>query len=165
MVVSLTYKQILRKVKFPVYAFPYEDFYVQDGLIIVNEEIVDDKNQPGDTLGKRRLQTPHKLKRLTKVYEEFLDLVIENPGTLIDNNGKIFKYEKTSFQAVKSYRIKKKELKETHTRVWLDGVNFGFIVKSPPLGKSWAQVLHLNNRPWLLYSFSEEKQKEVKRKI
>lgn len=165
MVVSLTYKQILRSVRFPVYSFSDEDFYMQDGLLISNELVVDDKNQPGDTLGKRRLQTPHKLKKLTRTYEEFLDIVKENPGNLIDNNGKLFRYEKSSFQSIKSYKIKKKELKETHTRIWLEGVNFAFIVRSPPLGKSWAQVLHLDNRPWLLYSFSEEKQKEVKRKI
>lgn len=165
MVVSLTYKQILRKIRFPVHALPSEDFYVQDGLLFIDDLVVDDRNQPGDTIGKRRLQTQHKLKKLSKTYEEFVDIVKENPGTMIDTNGKVFSYEKTEFHTVKSVRIKKKVLKDTHSVLWLEKVNFGFVVKSPPFGKKWAQVLYLDSRPWLLLDFSEEKQKDVKRKI
>ena len=48
-----------------------DNFYVRDGLVLLNEKVIDDRNQSGDTLGKRRLQTPHKLVRLSKAYEEF----------------------------------------------------------------------------------------------
>jgi hypothetical protein len=30
---------------------------------------------------------------------------------------------------------------------------------------NWAQVLHLNSRPWLLYGLSEDKLKDSNRKI
>lgn len=160
----LTYKKVL-KLDFPVYKFPSEDYYFRDGLLIVNDKVVDDRNQAGKTLGQRRLQTPHKLARLAGAYQEFIDLVRDNPPVMIDSSGRLFKYNKTQFETVRSYKIKKKELRETHTRVWLHSVNFCFIVSSPPSGKEWAQVLTLNNRPWLLYSFSEERQKEFKRKI
>ena len=165
MVVSLTYRQILRSVKFPVYSLGTEDFYIRDGLLLVNDLVIDDKNQPGDTLGKRRLQTPHKKRRLSIVYEEFLDIVKQNPSVMMDNNGAIFSYSKTKFEKVKSIRIVRKDLEETHSRIWLKGVNFAFIVKQPPLAMNWAQVLHLNSRPWLLYSLSEDKLKDSNRKI
>lgn len=165
MVVSLTYDQILRKVLFPVYKVDAEDFYLRDGLVLVNEQVLDDTNQRGQTVGARRLQTPHKLKKITKTYEEFLDIVRDNPTMLMDNNGKLFSYEKSKFEKIKSYRIKKKELKDTHTRIWLHEVNFAFIIPRPPLGQEWAQVLTLNNRPWLLWGFSETKLPETRRKI
>jgi len=165
MVISLTYKQILKTVKFPVYVLPSEEFYLRDGLLMLNEQVVDDRNQSGDTLGKRRLQTPHKVKTLNKTYETFLDIVKENPPYLIDDSGVPFSYEKTKFQKIKSLKIKKTEAKQTHTRLWLHGVNFCFIIKEPPTGKNWAQVLYLKSWPWLLYSFSEERQKDAKRKI
>lgn len=165
MVVSLTYKQILRKVIFPVYKINSEDFYIRDGLVLLNEGVLDDMNQPGKTVGARRLQTPHKLQNLRTTYQEFLDIVQENPKYLMDNNGKLFSYEKTQWEKVVSYKIRKKELKDTHTRIWLRGVNFPFITASPPFGQEWAQVLTLNKRPWLLWGFSEEKLPDNRRKI
>lgn len=165
MVRSLTYKQILRSVEFPVFKIPSEDFYVRDGLVLINELVVDDRNQDGETLGQRRLQTPHKLKKLNTAYSDFIDLVSENPYILIDSRGNLFHYHKTKFEKVRSYKIKRKEPKDSYTRIWLSGVNFAFIVPRPPTGKQWAQVLTFNNRPWLLYSFSEEKLPEFNRKI
>ena len=165
MVISLTYKQILRSIKFPVYSLGTEDFYIRDGLLLVNELVVDDKNQPGNTLGKRRLQTPHKKRKLTIVYEEFLDIVKNKTTVLIDDNGVIFSYERTKFQKIKSIKIVRKDLQNTHSRIWLKGVNFAFIVKEPPLAMNWAQVLYLNSRPWLLYGLSEDKLEDSRRKI
>ena len=165
MVISLTFKQILKNILFPVYEIPREDFYVRDGLLIIDELVIDDRNQAGDTLGKRRLQSPHKLKKLSKMYEGFLDIVKENPPYLIDSNGNTFTYEKTIFTTVKSHKISKKQLKDTHTVLTVKGVNFPFVVREPPLGKEWAQILYLEERPWLLYSLSELREKDAKRKI
>jgi hypothetical protein len=148
-----------------VYSLGTEDFYVRDGLLLVNDLVIDDRNQPGDTLGKRRLQTPHKKRRLVNAYEEFLDIVKENPSVLIDNRGFIFSYAKTKFEKIKSVKIVRKDLQETHSRIWLRGINFAFIVKEPPLAMNWAQVLYLNSRPWLLYGLSEGKLVDSKRKI
>lgn len=165
MAASLTFKQILRSIKFPVYKLPNEDYYTRDGILFLDELVVDDRNQKGETLGSRRLQTPHKLKKLNTMYEEYIDLIRENPTTLIDSNGNIFSYEKTQFEKIKSYSIRKKELKGDHTLIWLRSVNFPFLVARPPIGKAWAQVLTLQNHPWLLWGFSEEKLPEFRRKI
>lgn len=161
----LTYREVLKIIKFPVYPFPSEDFYIRDGLILYNELVVDDRNQKGKTLGQRRLQTPHKTKVLRTAYQEFLDLVHQNPPLMIDNRGTIFKYEKTVTTHVRSYLIKKEESQGTHTRLWLHGVNFAFIIPQPATGQLWAQVLLFDNCPWLLFGLSEDKQKEFSRKI
>lgn len=165
MVISLTYKQVCRRVVFPVHAIPREDLFWKDGLLMLDNLVIDDRNQNGDTLGKRRLQTSHKLKRLSKTYQEFSDLLYENPSILIDTKGLVFSYQKTRWQKVKSHKIKKKEQRDTHTRIWLHGVNFAFIVSKPPTGDDWAQVLYLKKWPWLLYGFSKEKKNDTKRKI
>ena len=55
----ISYSNIL-KVRFPVYQLGSGNWERQDGLLFIEGNIVDDKNMPGDTLGIRRLQTPHK---------------------------------------------------------------------------------------------------------
>lgn len=165
MVVSLTYKQVINYITFPVYKMPEEETYFIDGILFCNDLVIDDKNQLGETLGARRIQTPHRVKKLSTTYSEFIDLIKENPKSLIDSKGNIFHYKKTKYQKLKSFKIRKKELKETYTRVWLHRINFCFIVTQPPVGKSWARILMLDDRPWLLYDFSEEKQADERRKI
>ena len=165
MVASLTYKQVLKNILFTVYALPSEDFYIRDGLLLLDELVVDDRNQSGDTLGRRRLQTPHKLKKLNKAYLEYFDILKENPPIMIDSWGKIFSYQKTEWHTVKSVSIKRREARDTHTRLWCKHVNFPFIINQPHYSKNWASVLYLNKKPWLLYDLSEERQEDSRRKI
>ena len=44
-------------IKFPIYVLSEEPEEI-DGLVIINDQVVDDKNMTGETLGMRRLQTP-----------------------------------------------------------------------------------------------------------
>ena len=46
-------------IKFPIYVLSEEPEEI-DGLVIINDQVVDDKNMTGETLGMRRLQTPMK---------------------------------------------------------------------------------------------------------
>ena len=163
--VVFSYKELLKRVRFPVYKLPSENYYYRDGILLLNEKVIDDRNQPGAALGIRRLQTPHKVYNLRTCYEEFIDLVNETPSILIDSKGLVFSYKKTKNQKVLSYRIHRKEILDTHTRIWVKGINFCFIVKEPNYGKEWVQILHLNNLPWLLYSLSEDKLEPFRRKI
>ena len=55
----IQYKGI-NKIKFPVYELSNGNWERIDGLLFLDGKILDDKNQIGDTLGLRRLQTPHK---------------------------------------------------------------------------------------------------------
>ena len=41
----------INKIRFPVYELPSGNWNRQDGLLFLDGQIVDDKNQAGDTLG------------------------------------------------------------------------------------------------------------------
>ena len=46
--------------KFPVYVVHTDNVELIDGILWVEDQVLDDKNMSGETLGKRRLQTPMK---------------------------------------------------------------------------------------------------------
>jgi hypothetical protein len=50
----------LEQIKWPVYVLHSDEIEERDGLLFCDTEIVDDKNMKGETLGLRRLQSPHK---------------------------------------------------------------------------------------------------------
>jgi hypothetical protein len=54
MLPELNYKQVLRNIKFPVYTISSEEVRYEDGLLFIAGKIVDDRNESGDTIGKRR---------------------------------------------------------------------------------------------------------------
>ena len=164
MLVELTYSQILKKVTFPVYAIP-EELTFRDGLLTNQERVIDDKNQKGDTLGKRRLQTPHTTYNLNKMCEDFVALMRIKHKNFIDSRGNCFYYKKEQYIPVKPMKIKTKEYKGYYCRLWLAGHNSPFILKSAPLGKEWAHVLLLDTEPWQIYDFSEESCKSYRRMI
>lgn len=165
MLATLNYRQVLRFVDFPVYIVSSEDIWLEDGLLFVGGKILDDKNQPGDTLGKRRLTTEHKLGKLGKACFNFIELIDSKSSKFIDSNGKPFYYEKTKLLDVVSYEIKKKIAKDVCTVLFLKGINFPFIVPRYPHKEDWAQVLVFEGMPWKLYSLSEDKLNTFKRKI
>ena len=164
MLVELTYKQVLKRVGFPVYAIP-EEPYFRDGLLTHQQKIIDDRNQTGDTLGKRRLQSPHTLYTLNKMCEDFVALMKIKHKTFIDTNGNCFRYLKERYTTIKPMKVKSKEYKGHYCRVWLAGHNSAFILKSAPLGKEWAHIIMIDNEPWQIYDFSEEACKSYRRMI
>lgn len=163
--VELDYKQICRKVLFPVYQIGHDNIYYEDGLLMKNGKVIDDRNQPGDTIGKRRLSTPHKLARLNLAVFDFVSLMDARGLEFIDNKGFCFKYIKTKICNVKSFKISKKISRDTYTIIILKGVNSPFSISYYPWGKEWAQVLMLDNLPWKLVSLSENKLETYRRKI
>ena len=165
MLVDLNYKQIKKGILFPVYGLPSEEIYSKDGLLLYNNKVVDDRNQKGKTLGIRRLQTPHQKYRIEKIYPEFLDIVRTINKLFIDSNGVTFRYQKTRMCDIVSKRIKKKMSRETYTLLSIEGVNSLYKYSIYPYGSNWAQILYLENLPWLLYSLSENELKTFKKKI
>ena len=162
----LTYKQFNR-ITFPVYRLPSDNWYSLDGLLFVDSVIVDDKNQPGKTLGIRRLQTSFKnILPLEKACQDSLALIKNAAGPYIDSLGKCFLYEKTKWCALRYYRIRKVEKKEVASLLWLADIKFPFTIPRPPPDRvSWAGVLDLDGLPWLLYNYSSEYQKTTRRKV
>ena len=62
--------------------------------------------------------------------------------------------------------IRKRELKEIATVIWLTGVPFPFIEKRPPPAEcTWAGVLHLSGFPWKVWEYCEEQKKDSWRKV
>ena len=165
MISTVTFKELIRKVRFPVYAIKLDDAWVEDGLVFLDDKIVDDRNQPYDSLGLRRLHTPHTKKALNRVYFSFIELLDSKSLTFIDSNGWMFEYQKTSMTSIQSMKIKKKVSKDTFSLVFVKGTTSPFIVKRYPHSEEWAQILMYENLPWQLYSLSDEFIETSKRKI
>ena len=49
----------MKKINFPIYVLSEEPEEI-DGLVLIGDQVVDDKNMSGKTIGMRRLQTPMK---------------------------------------------------------------------------------------------------------
>ena len=50
----------LNEIRWPIYVLHSDEIEERDGLLFCDTQIVDDKNMTGESLGLRRLQTPHK---------------------------------------------------------------------------------------------------------
>jgi len=155
------------KVQFPVFLLGSGNWSKADGLLFLDNEIVDDKNQRGTTLGARRMQTPHKnLYVLKRMLMSHNGLLKQSTKYFIDNKGMPFIYEKTKFAKLKYLKIKEVQLKDTAALVKVKGYNAPFTVPRPPTtGYDWAGVLHLNGFPWMVYEFSETKLKDSRKKV
>lgn len=162
----LTYKA-LGKVAFPAYKLPNDNWHSQDGLLFIDNILLDDKNMSGDTLGKRRLQTYFKeLWPLKRAVDNITAIIKQPGGAYIDSKGKCFIYEKTKFGRVKYHKIKDIEHKGNLCVLRLIGITFAFTIPRPPKpGYNWVGVLYVDGHPWVLYEYAEEKLPEMRRKI
>ena len=162
----ITYNNI-KKVRFPVYKLPSSNWQLIDGILFLDNEVLDDKNMPGSSIGIRRLQTPFdELFPLKHSLPSLVGIIKQNTKTFIDSNGVPFIYQKTRNASLKYYKIRKIERKEVASVLWLKDVKQPFTIpRPPPDGKTWAGVLHLGPWPWLLYEYSEERLKDTRRKV
>ena len=161
------YYNTINKVRFPIYSLESGNWDRSDGILFLDGEILDDKNMPGDTLGIRRLQTPHKnLYVLKYQLDDFRGLVKSTRKNFIDSNGIPFIYEKTQFCKLKYYRIKNVVKKETCAILYLYGVKVSFIIpRPPPEEMRYAGLLHYHGLPWVLYTYAVESKKETRKKV
>ena len=84
-------------ITFPVFLLASGNWEEYDGLLFLDNMILDDKNQVGATLGARRVQTPHKnLQVLKHMVTSPNGLLKQKTKYFIDNSGKPFIYEKTT---------------------------------------------------------------------
>ena len=162
----ITYKEI-KKIQFPVFILPNSNWESVDGILFLDNEVVDDKNMPGLSLGIRRLQTPFtELLPLKHSIDSLIGILKQNTKTFIDSGGTPFIYQKTMNSALKYYKIRKVEQKKVASVLWLKDINFPFTIpRPPPRETTWAGVLHIGGLPWLLYEYSEERLKDTRRKV
>jgi len=166
LVLIITYRNV-GKIQFPAYKLANSNWELADGLLFLDGRLVDDLNMPGLTIGQRRLRTPFlDLYPLKHAVQGHLGLIKNFTGSYIDSKGMPFIYEKTKFCKLKYYKVRKIELKDVASVLWLKDLNFPFTIPRPPsLDYTWAGVLHLDGLPWLLYDYAKEKLKTTRRKI
>ena len=155
------------KITFPVFLLDSENWEEYDGILFLDNKILDDRNQQGKTLGARRMQTPHKnLHELKHMVEYPNGLLKQRTKYFIDNRGRPFIYEKTTMLPLKYLKISKVDLKGSATLIRVKGHNAPFTVPRPPeVGYTWAGILHMKGLPWMLYEYSETKLKDTRRKV
>ncbi len=163
---GMTVKE-LHKIKFPIYVLHTDEVEEHDGLLFCDTQIVDDKNVKGDTIGQRRLRTPHKnLYKLKYMLDDFRSMIKHRGQDYVDTYGRYFRYEKTDVATVTSREILDIRQKGQASLVWCRDIPFPFEVKRPPKDTvNFAQILMYKGRPSVLWSFSKEKQKDTWRKV
>ena len=155
------------KITFPVFLLPSGNWEEYDGILFLDNNVLDDRNQVGETLGARRMQTPHRnLHFLKHMISHPNGILKQKTKYFIDNSGKPFIYEKTTMLPLKYLRISKVELKSSATLIRVKGHAAPFTVPRPPeTGMDWAGILHIKGIPWMLYEYSETKLKDTRRKV
>ncbi len=157
----------IKDLVFPLFVIHTDNTEVIDGILWIDDQVLDDLNMSGETLGARRLQSPMKsIYPLKYMIEDEIGLMKHRGNTFIDNVGNVINYEKTRSLKLKYHKITKREKKGIATVLWLKDVPFPFAEKSPPdIEITWAGVLYDSGIPWKIYEFSDEKKKDTWRKI
>jgi hypothetical protein len=159
--------QDFHNLKFPVYPLPSDDWYIQDGVLFLQEQVLDERNMPGKTLGVRRLQCMRKdLLPLKKALLTLPDFIQAKTKFFIDSNGKPFIYEKTYSSKLVSHRIKRIDKKEVASLLWLNDWPAPFTLERPPAGDpEFVRFLHLNGAPWIIYDYVRNPTKTTYRRV
>lgn len=163
----ITYSNI-SKVKLPAFIIPKGSWDKIDGLLLLDDMVVDDTNMPGATLGIRRMQSPMKdLLPIKKSVANIVGIMKQPPCNFIDSAGTTFIYNKTRFCKIKYLKIRKVEPKQGMACIiWVKGIKTPFTLLRPPQpGRVWAGVLYLGDFPWLVYEFSEYHKETIRKKI
>lgn len=164
---SLKLSMVYDNIQFPIYVLNTDNVELIDGLLIAEDQIIDDKNMPGENLAMRRLQTPMKsIYPLKYMIDNIPDLIRHRGSNYIDSNGKYFFLEKTKTSPIKYHKIGRIDGKGNAALVWCLNIPFPFVCKRPPrLEDTWAGILYRNGIPWELWEFSIERKKDTWRKI
>ena len=160
--------QDIKTIKFPVYALPSVDWYMQDGVLFIDDgKVLDDKNMPGITLGIRRIQCGIKdLCRLKKAYTDFNSMIKGKHKIFIDSNGNPFVYKRTINSPLIHHRVDKIELKGDCSVIWFKNISHPMTIPRPPYGDArYARILYYKGFPWLIYDFVLERGKDSYRRV
>lgn len=158
----------IKNIVFPVYALPSDDWYEQDGVLFINDgKVLDDTNMPGETLGVRRLQCGRTdLQNIRRAYTDFPSMLASKKKIFIDSAGTPFIYNKTMNSPLIHHKIKRIELKELISIVWLNSVPSPFTIPRPPYDDpQWARVLYYKGAPWLIYDFASQRGKDSYKRV
>ena len=158
---------IYDKIEFPIFVVHTDNVELIDGILFIDNQILDDRNMKGKTLGIRRLQTPMKgLYPLKYMIEDEAEMIKHQGKYYIDSNGYFIQKNKTTKVKLKYHKILRVEKKNIVSMLWIKNCPFPFPLKRPlPENASWAGVLYRHACPWILYDLTEEKKKDTWRKV
>ena len=164
---SLKPSMIYDKITFPIFTLHTDEILFVDGILWIENQVLDDTNMKGETLGIRRLQSPmtsiYPLKYMLKDIRAYLD---HQGKYYIDTKGRFFRKIKTTKVKLKYHKILRVEKKDIASVLWIKDCPFPFTMDRPLAGsESWAGLLYRNGLPWLLYDTASEKMKDSWRKI
>ena len=164
----------LFNIQFPIYSITrsykriWEDMNVLYIETIYGTYVLDNKNLPGDTVGKRRLQINNSdIYRPRKVYYNIEQLLHSKDNIFIDSIGRCFKYKKTETVALKYHKVADITRMEDDGTciVWLNNIYFPQKVNCRLAhSMEYVGVLH-TKYGYILYSFEEEYKKDTRRMI
>ena len=164
---SLKPSMIYDKITFPIFTLHTDEILFVDGILWIENQVLDDTNMKGETLGIRRLQSPmtsiYPLKYMLKDIRAYLD---HQGKYYIDTTGRFFRKIKTTKVKLKYHKILRVEKKDIASVLWVKDCPFPFTMDRPLAGsEAWAGLLYRKGLPWLLYDTSSKKMKDSWRKI
>jgi len=119
-------------IDFPVFVLHTDNIELIDGILWIDNQVLDDKNMLGKTLGIRRLQSPMKsLYPLKYMLENESDLLHHQGKFYIDSSGFFFAKSKTTTTQLKYHKIMRVEKKTIASRLWIKDCPFPFPLKRP----------------------------------
>ena len=155
------------ELQFPLYPLPSDNWYEADGVLFLDNQVLDEKKMPGPSLGVRRIQCGRKdLLPLKKAVLDIPELLKCKTKFFIDRFGVPFIYQKTYNSRLKTYKIKRIDKKDTASLLWLEGTSAPFTIPRPPLNEpTYVRILHYEGEPWLLYDYVREAEKPTYRRV
>ena len=154
-------------INFPIFVVHTDNVELIDGILFIDNQILDDRNMKGKTLGIRRLQTPMKgLYPLKYMIDDEAEMIKHQGKYYIDSKGYFIEKHKTTQVKLKYHKILRVEKKNIVSMLWIKNCPFPFPLKRPlPKNASWAGVLYRQGCPWIIYDLAEEKKKDTWRKV
>ena len=158
---------IYDRLKFPIFTIHTDDVVSADGLLWIENKVLDDTNMKGETLGIRRLQSPMKsIYPLKYMIKDIPSLLRHKGSHYIDSVGYVFTKEKTVVVKLKYHKILRIDKKGVASILWIKDCPFPFTLERPLKDtETWAGILYRQDMPWILYSTSNKKEKDSWRKI
>jgi hypothetical protein len=140
---------------------------VMHNVVFDNGQPIDDRNINAPSLGVRRLKSKIKFKKLNKTCTDIVDIINSLKGQdnwFIDHLGTWFKYNRTEHSKVVTHRIKKLIKLETHSLLFLDGIDYPFFIPRP-ISAKYARVLYYKSVPWVILEYTNEYYKSTSKKV
>ena len=158
---------IYDKIKFPVFVVHTDEILFVDGILWIENQVLDDTNMNGETLGLRRLQSPMKsIYPLKSMIKDIRSLLNHQGKYYIDTTGRFFRKNKTTTTQLKYHKILRTDKKGIASVLWVKDCPFPFTLERPLEDtETWAGILYRQGMPWILYSTSDKKEKDSWRKI